>query len=149
MTDAAGLRVRLADWNCDRDALRRIRHEVFVVEQRVPVDLEWDGVDADCRHALAEDASGAVIGCARLLPDGHLGRMAVRKAWRGRGAGAALLALLVEEARRAGHARVLLNAQTQALGFYARQGFAPFGDEFFEAGIAHRAMALELRRRSP
>lgn len=149
MTDSAAVRVRLAEWDRDRDALRRIRHEVFVVEQLVPVALEWDGVDADCRHALAEETSGAPIGCARLLPDGHIGRMAVRKSWRGRGAGAALLALLVEEARRAGHPRVLLNAQTQALGFYARQGFVPFGDEFVEAGVAHRAMALELRRRLP
>jgi predicted GNAT family N-acyltransferase len=146
MTDSAGIRVRLADWHRDRDALRGVRHDVFVVEQRVPVEIEWDGIDADCRHALAEDASGAAIGCARLLPDGHIGRMAVRKAWRGLGAGAALLALLVDEARRAGHRRVLLNAQTQALGFYARQGFTPFGDEFFEAGIAHRAMALEIFR---
>jgi predicted GNAT family N-acyltransferase len=148
MKDLPGIRVRLAEWNRDRDALRTIRHEVFVVEQRVPVELEWDGIDADCRHALAEDAGGTAIGCARLLPDGHIGRMAVRKPWRGRGAGAALLALLVDEARRAGHPRVLLNAQTRAMGFYARQGFAPFGDEFLEAGIAHRPMALELSRRS-
>ena len=145
MTAAApGFRVRLADWARDVDALRRIRHEVFVVEQQVPADLEWDGTDGDCRHALAEDAAGRPIGCGRLLADGHVGRMAVLAPWRGRGVGAALLGLLVEEARRAGQRRVVLNAQTRALGFYACHGFVPFGEEFVEAGIAHRAMERRL-----
>jgi predicted GNAT family N-acyltransferase len=144
MTAANAARVRLADWARDRDALRRIRHEVFVVEQQVPAELEWDGIDADCRHALAEDAAGRPIGCGRLLPDGHIGRMAVLRDSRGQGVGAALLARLVAEARAAGHASVVLNAQTQALAFYARQGFVAFGDEFFEAGIAHRAMRRDL-----
>lgn len=139
-----GFRVRLADWAQDVDALRRIRHQVFVVEQQVPADLEWDGIDGDCRHALAEDAAGRPIGCGRLLADGHVGRMAVLANWRGRGVGAALLGLLVEEARRAGQRRVVLNAQTRALGFYARHGFVPFGEEFIEAGIAHRAMERRL-----
>jgi predicted GNAT family N-acyltransferase len=144
MTECAGFAVRLADWPRDCDALRRIRHEVFVVEQRVPAELEWDGIDGDCRHALAEDGAGHAVGCARLLPDGHIGRMAVLRDWRGRGVGAALLRLLVAEARVAGHARVALNAQTHALAFYARQGFVACGEEFLEAGIAHRAMTKEL-----
>ena len=145
MTAAApGFRVRLADWARDVEALRRIRHAVFVVEQQVPADLEWDGIDGDCRHALAEDAAGRPIGCGRLLADGHVGRMAVLAPWRGRGVGAALLDQLIEEARRAGQRRVVLNAQTRALGFYARHGFVPFGEEFVEAGIAHRAMERPL-----
>ena len=65
----------------------------------MPDELEWDGIDADCRHALAEDAAGRPIGCGRLLPDGHIGRMAVLRDWRGRGVGAALLARLIAEAR--------------------------------------------------
>lgn len=144
MTAPTPFVVRIADWTDDVDALRRIRHQVFVVEQRVPIELEWDGIDAGCRHALAEAAAGIAIGCGRLLPDGHIGRMAVLTAWRGCGVGAALLRLLVEEARRGGHVRVVLNAQTQALGFYARHGFTPRGKEFLEAGIAHRAMERRL-----
>ena len=144
MTAGSGFTVRLADWARDCELLRRIRHEVFVVEQGVPAALEWDGIDGDCRHALAEDGAGEAVGCARLLPDGHIGRMAVKAAWRGRGVGSALLAALVAEARAAGHARVVLNAQTQALAFYARQGFVASGEEFYEAGIAHRAMAKDL-----
>jgi len=138
-------RVRLAEWPGDQPALRTIRHAVFVTEQHVPEDLEWDGSDGVCRHALAEDAQGNAIGCGRLLPDGHIGRMAVLPAWRGRGVGSALLATLVDLAREMGHRRVALNAQTGALPFYARHGFVPCGAEFEEAGIAHRAMERALR----
>jgi predicted GNAT family N-acyltransferase len=137
--------VRLADWPADRPQLKAIRHDVFVVEQRVPEQLEWDGSDGDCRHALAEDAAGNAIGCARLLPDGHIGRMAVRPAWRGKGVGTALLECLIALAREQGHDRVLLNAQTHACGFYARHGFACCGADFEEAGISHRTMERSLR----
>jgi predicted GNAT family N-acyltransferase len=142
MTDA--FRVRIADWAADEAKLEAIRHEVFVVEQHVPAEIEWDGIDAGCRHAIAEDLAGHAIGCGRLLPDGHIGRMAVRHAWRGRGVGAALLESLILLARELGHRRVVLNAQTQALPFYARFGFAPCGPEYEEAGIAHQAMARDL-----
>lgn len=134
--------VRLADWNRDREALRRIRYEVFVVEQKVDEALEWDGIDGDCHHALAIDGAGVAIGCGRLLPDGHIGRMAVMPAWRGHGVGQALLRFLMALGRELGHRELLLNAQTHALGFYAREGFEPFGEEFQDAGIAHRAMRL-------
>jgi predicted GNAT family N-acyltransferase len=136
--------VRLADWNRDRDALRRIRYEVFVVEQKVDEALEWDGIDSECRHALAVDGAGEAIGCGRLLPDGHIGRMAVLPAWRGHGVGQALLRFLMALGRELGHRELLLNAQTHALGFYAREGFEPFGEEFEDAGIAHRAMRLRV-----
>lgn len=137
--------VRVADWNRDAEALRDVRREVFVVEQRVPESLEWDGVDPQCAHALAVDAEGHAIGCGRLLPDGHIGRMAVRAPWRGRGVGRAILDLLIGLARARGDARVVLNAQTQAMPFYARAGFEAIGPEFEEAGIPHREMALALR----
>jgi len=133
-------RIRLADWEKDEGTLKAVRHAVFVVEQRVPVEIEWDGMDAICRHAIAEDAAGNAIGCARLLPDGHIGRLAVLAAWRGRGVGGALLERLIALARERGHRRVVLNAQTHALAFYERHGFAPVGDSFEEAGIAHQAM---------
>jgi predicted GNAT family N-acyltransferase len=117
---------------------------VFIVEQNVAEELEWDGIDADCRHAIAEDDAGQAIGCARLLPDGHIGRVAVVAAWRGRGPGDALLERMIALARELGHKRVVVNAQTRALAFYERHGFIAFGPEFEDAGIAHRAMPRDL-----
>lgn len=137
-------RVRLADWARDEAALTYIRRTVFIVEQNVPEEVEWDGIDADCRHAIAEDDAGQAIGCARLLPDGHIGRVAVVAAWRGRGLGDALLECMIALAGKLGHKRVVVNAQTRALTFYEGHGFVAFGAEFEEAGIAHRAMQRSL-----
>ena len=115
-----------------------------MVEQGVTAELEWDGIDHQCRHALALDVAGRPIGCARLLPDGHIGRVAVVADWRGRGVGDALLERMIALAREVGHTRVMLNAQTHALAFYARHGFVASGPEFDDAGIAHRAMQRAL-----
>ena len=139
-----GFSIRLCDWTQDAPALRRVRRDVFIVEQQIPENLEWDDADATSLHALAEDGEGEPIGCGRLLTDGHVGRLAVVRSWRGRGVGAALLERLVEEARQRGHLRIVLNAQTQAMPFYARYGFEPSGSEFEEAGIPHREMARRL-----
>ena len=137
-------RVRLADWVRDQAALQRIRRVVFVDEQKVPEALEWDGIDGDCRHVIAEDAAGQPIGCARLLPDGHIGRVAVLASARGQGVGDALLERMISLALELGYPRVIVNAQTHALAFYARHGFVAFGPEFDDAGIPHRAMERAL-----
>ena len=137
--------VRHAVWERDDEALRLIRFTVFVVEQHVPEELEWDGTDPACEHAIAEDGAGSPVGCGRLLPDGHVGRMAVLREWRGRGVGGAILERLVALARERGHAVARLNAQTHAMPFYASHGFVAVGDEFDEAGIPHRAMERVLR----
>jgi predicted GNAT family N-acyltransferase len=142
MNAAAEFAVRRTDWPRDCVSLSAIRKTVFVDEQHVPADLEWDGRDDRCLHVLAVARDGAAIGTGRLLPDGHIGRMAVLKAWRGQGVGGALLAELIAAARDAGHSRAMLNAQVHALGFYARFGFVAEGPEFDEAGIPHRAMVL-------
>ena len=136
--------VRIVDWAHEADKLRAIRLAVFVVEQNIPEELEWDEFDALSVHAIAEDADGSPIGCGRLLPDGHIGRMAVISDWRGRGVGAALLVALIGLARARGDARVLLNSQTQAMPFYARFGFVPVGAEYEEAGIPHWTMERAL-----
>jgi len=136
--------VRLVDWAEAADGLRAVRRTVFIDEQAIPEDMEWDEFDEVCRHAIAEDEGGNAVGCGRLLEDGHIGRMAVLPSWRGRGVGAALLCHLVELARTRGQACVVLNAQTQAMPFYARHGFIPEGDEYLEAGIPHRTMAKIL-----
>ena len=150
MNRSSEFSLRLADWTRDGAALRSIRTRVFVVEQGVPETLEWDDVDPRCAHALACDGDGNPIGCGRLLPDGHIGRVAVLAPWRGRGVGGALLSLLVDLAHEKGHRRAILNAQKDAVPFYARYGFIVTGDEFEEAGIAHRIMerTLEITPRS-
>lgn len=135
-----GYRVRLADWHRDEAAIRRIREAVFVHEQQVPAALEWDGLDPQCVHALAETATGRVVGTGRLHPSGKVGRMAVEAGWRGRGVGATLLERLIEAALDRGIDELYLHAQVHVTGFYARYGFVPEGDPFDEAGIPHRLM---------
>lgn len=144
MKDASAFEIRSADWAADRDLLEAVRRAVFVVEQAVPEALEWDQFDAVSRHALAVAPDGAAIVTARLLPDGHIGRVAVLAPWRGRGVGGALLQHLLDAARRAGLPEVKLNAQVRALGFYRRFGFVAEGEVFDDAGIEHKAMRLKL-----
>jgi predicted GNAT family N-acyltransferase len=136
--------IRLCNWDEACLEARRIRALVFVREQGVPLELEWDGRDPDCEHALAYAADGSAVATGRLLPDGHIGRMAVLKHWRGQGAGALVLQALSEQARHRGHANVRLNAQTYAAGFYRRFGFEPAGPEFVEAGIPHVPMQRDF-----
>jgi predicted GNAT family N-acyltransferase len=125
--------------------LRRIRYDVFVVEQGVPEVLEWDDADLVSVHALAE-AGREPIGCARLLPDGHIGRVAVVRAWRHHGVGTALMQALIRVARERGDAAVVVNAQVAAMPFYAREGFEATGGIFEEAGIPHRVMTRTLHK---
>ncbi len=142
---ATRFEVRLVAWDEAREALASVRRAVFVVEQNVPEDLEWDEADAVSLHALAT-ADGVPIGTARLLPGGHIGRIAVLREWRGQGAGNALLASMLAAARERGIETAVLNAQVQALDFYRRHGFAAGGDVFLDAGIPHRTMRLDLTR---
>jgi len=136
--------LRLADWEREREAMRAVRTEVFIVEQRVPQEIEWDDMDPLCVHVLALDADGTPIGTGRLTPDGKIGRMAVTKDWRSSGVGAAVLKFLVESARQRGLPSCHLNAQSHALGFYRKHGFKAYGEEFLEAGIPHRHMQRSL-----
>jgi predicted GNAT family N-acyltransferase len=144
MANPTPFRVRLVDWRDASPVLSRIRTTVFVGEQEVPPEIEIDGRDPDCAHALAESASGEAIGTGRLMPDGRIGRMAVLAAWRNRGVGAALLEALMAEARRRGLREVYLHAQSRAKNFYLRHGYAVEGDEYLEAGIPHIGMRARL-----
>jgi len=144
--DAAGLTVRIADWENDQAGLRAVRTRVFVEEQSVSEAEEWDGLDPECTHVVAEAADEGVVGTGRLHPSGKLGRMAVLSRWRGHGVGALLLLRLIEEARSQGMEALYLHGQVPVLGFYARYGFVAEGEEFDEAGIPHRLMRLELTR---
>ena len=136
--------IRILAW---RDALllaRAVREKVFIEEQRVPRELEWDEWDERGDHALACDTAGRAIGTARLLPDGRLRRMAVLREWRGRGVGAALMNAILARAGERALSHVTLHAQIHAAAFYRRFGFSERGGEFLEAGIPHVEMTLEL-----
>ncbi|CAM2994377.1 ElaA protein [Paracoccus aminovorans] len=132
----------------DLDTCRAIRRAVFIVEQAVPEAEEWDGRDGDAIHLLARDATGAAIGTARILTEGQtgkIGRVAVLASARGTGAGAALIRAALDRLRAMpGISRAKLGAQTHAIGFYEKLGFAAYGPEYDDAGIPHRDMALEF-----
>lgn len=141
---AGGARIRLAAFAEVEREVRAVRDEVFGREQSVPRELDWDGNDARCVHAVALDGEGRPVGTGRLQPDGRIGRLAVVKPWRQRGVGGRLLEALVEAARARGLGEVRLHAQIQAEEFYARRGFEPDGPEFLEAGLRHRVMRRGL-----
>ncbi len=143
MTDR-GFQVETIDYATGIDALRAVREPVFVQEQQVPLELEWDALDPLCAHVIARDAEGRPIGTGRLTPERTIGRMAVLRDWRGRGVGDALLLALLAEAGRRQWPEVSLHAQVSAIGFYARHGFVPYGDRYMEAGIEHLNMRRQL-----
>lgn len=152
------LQVRLAAAE-DMAAAYALRHEVFVLGQDVPPDLERDELDATAEHAVAQDGEmtvgtgrlvdGRIGEDLRLVPGtpgtvGTIGRMAVAASARGVGVGRALLDVLVERARSLGLPAVELHAQLHAKDFYERAGFEPFGAVYIEAGIEHVGMRREL-----
>ena len=139
------VRIELMNWDQARAEASPVRYKVFVEEQRVPIEIELDDMDAQCVHAVAYSADGRVIGTGRLLPDRHVGRMAVLQEWRGQGVGGEILERLVTAARERGDMEVALSAQTHALEFYRRHGFAEEGEVYEEAGIPHQVMRRILR----
>lgn len=139
---AVSILTQQVTWSQAKNELAGIREQVFVKEQNVPVELELDEHDAHCYHLLAYDEKGRAVGTVRLLPDGHIGRMAVLSQHRGKGIGSQLLIKIVELAVSLGLNSVYLHAQTQAVGFYEKHQFRVSGDEFMEAGIPH----VQMRR---
>ena len=136
--------IRVADWQRDGAILRAIREQVFIHEQSVPVELEWDEHDENCLHLLAINTRRDAIGTARLVSGSHIGRMAVLKAWRGQGAGSALMRHLLDQVRKNKKSQAILNAQIHAAPFYTTLGFTPSGKEFMDAGIPHVTMVCRL-----
>ena len=137
--------VREAQWHTDSEALRAIRHEVFVVEQSVPMELEFDADDDQYHHVIAIDTDGTPIGTGRLSHDGKIGRMAVLKNARRNGVGSAILDQLIVIATANDIHDLTLSAQLHALPFYRRQGFVELGEIYREAGIVHQKMAREIQ----
>ncbi|OZI48541.1 GNAT family N-acetyltransferase [Bordetella genomosp. 4] len=138
------VRIVLGTWDRLRDDAYLVRHEVFVIEQAVPVEVELDDDDPLSVHAVAYGPDNVPVATGRLLPDGHIGRMAVRKSARGTGVGSQVLDALITQGHGDGHRMLLLHAQTHARGFYEAHGFTADGEEFIEAGIAHVAMTRAL-----
>lgn len=138
--------ILLMNWSDALPLARAVRERVFIEEQGVPRELEWDQWDECSDHAMALDGGSNAIGTARLLPNGRIGRMAVLRHWRGQGVGAALIEALLRLAGEKGMREVTLHAQTHAAGFYRRFGFNARGDEFLEACIPHQEMHLRLTR---
>ncbi|WP_242447223.1 GNAT family N-acetyltransferase [Nitrosomonas supralitoralis] len=135
----------MVNWEAEASALQDIRTTVFIQEQQVPVSLEWDEFDVISLHMLAFNNYGKPVGTARLLPDGHIGRMAVLKEWRGKGYGSAMMHQILNELRSRDMQKGLLNAQTSAVKFYEKFGFQAYGEEFVEAGIPHVKMNYFLK----
>ena len=131
-------------WAEAKATLSSIRQQVFVKEQNVPLDMELDEHDVNSNHLLAIDDHGTPVGTARLLPDGHIGRMAVLAEFRGNGIGSQLLTDIIELAKAKGIRTVTLHAQTQAVEFYIKHHFHIVSEEFMEAGIPHVEMQRQL-----
>ena len=129
-------------WHRWQNELLAIRYAVFVEEQGVPPELERDAHDPGALHLLARESGGRPVATARLLLDGHIGRMAVLAPWRGRGIGTAMLRELLRIGADRGIGTFVLNAQCEAESFYRRLGFEPEGEVFKDAGIDHRRMTM-------
>ena len=135
--------IELLTWDEARPHASPIRFTVFCEEQGVPREIELDEHDAVSVHAVVFEQDKAVA-TGRLLPDGHIGRMAVLKDWRNRGLGGLMLQRLIERAKARGDREVALSAQVHAMRFYRAHGFVEEGAEYLEAGIRHQAMKRPL-----
>jgi predicted GNAT family N-acyltransferase len=136
--------VSLVCWHDGEPLLRAVREAVFIHEQHVPAELEWDGLDEQSRHALALSAKGEAIGCGRILPNGHIGRIAVVPQWRKQKVGTAIMEALINDARARGFTQVEVDAQIYAVPFYRLFDFEEEGEEFQDAGMPHIRMRLRL-----
>ncbi len=140
--------VTLGAWSELGDSATAIRRQVFIEEQHIPADMEWDSADASCLHALARNRFGVPLATGRLLEHvpgvAKIGRMAVQRPMRGTQIGRQVLDALMAEAKQQGYREVLLHAQLSAENFYLRAGFQRRGQPFEEAGIGHVEMVRAL-----
>lgn len=131
--------IKTVDFKENFPDIEHIRLEVFVREQHVPLELEWDEDDSQAMHILAYRNEKAVA-TARLLKDGRIGRMAVLPPWRGQGVGRKMLLYLIAEAKKQGNDNIRLSAQQHAVGFYQKYGFVICSESYMDAGIPHYTM---------
>ena len=137
------IQVRIVDHEEYFDQIRNVRDDVFCKEQGVPWELEFDGLDSGAIHSIVLD-EGIEIGTGRMLPDGHIGRVAVKKRYRGKGIGKMIMQSLIDEAVNMEFPEVWLSSQYHAKGFYEKLGFAVTGGIYQEANIDHIKMKMKL-----
>lgn len=136
--------IETGSWQILKSKASSVRYQVFVQEQHVPISIEMDELDASSQHVVIEDQEGTAIGTARLLPNGHIGRMAVLSHHRGQGVGGLLLKTLLAMALEQGRKTVFLSAQLHARAFYTRYDFKAYGEVYQDANIDHQMMRCEL-----
>lgn len=142
--------IEITSWHQQQPLLKYIRELVFIQEQNVPEELEWDNEDKTAIHVLAWsqfDDSTLAIGTARIIiknKQAYIGRMAVLSQWRKQGIGSRILQTCIDVCRQRGIKIIMLNAQTYALPFYQQAGFQITSEEFMDAGIPHKQMQLDL-----
>ncbi|MDD9194797.1 GNAT family N-acetyltransferase [Aliivibrio sp. S3MY1] len=129
----------------NKQVIHEVRDTVFIQEQSIDPDIEFDGLDQSAVHAIVY-SNAQPVGTGRILDDGHIGRIAILKAFRGQGLGSKIVLSLIDEAINKGYPRVYLGSQKHAIDFYTKLGFEPFGNEFMEAGIPHLSMEKQLNR---
>jgi|TARA_B100001142_G_scaffold114238_1_gene116349 predicted GNAT family N-acyltransferase len=134
---------KICDYKDNEKDICKIRFEVFVDEQNVPEDLEIDGLDDEAKHVLAY-IDGKPIGTGRILSDGHIGRVAVLKKYRGLGIGNSIMKVLIKWAQQNKFEKLWLSSQWHAHSFYLGLGFVCEGDIYEEAGIDHIKMFRRL-----
>ena len=139
-----GADILAVHWQDAIDALTDIRTQVFIEEQKVPVQDEWDSLDAISWHYLAQETSSVPVGCLRLTPDGQVTRLAVLKPYRGRGIAKDLMERVIKDAAERQFSGLFLHAQLPVIGFYEALGFSVSGPVFSDAGILHRPMTMAL-----
>ena len=143
--------IKIADWlePSEQAAIRASREQVYIIEQNVSEELEWDGLDEECLQLLVSHPKHGALATARLCYNnetgyGHIGRMSVLKEWREQGIGHSMLDMLIEHANMQQISHLELNAQTHAMKFYTKHGFDAYGEEFLDAGIPHYAMKKDI-----
>ena len=137
--------IKICTWESHRQQLSAIRREVFIQEQQVPEELEWDEFDESAQHIIALDKHHHAVATGRIKADGHIGRMAVLKGYRQQGIGSGILLALLDVAKQQNLNSVYLHAQVSATQFYEKQGFSCNSDEFTDAGIPHKSMVKKLK----
>lgn len=140
--ESNGLSLQIGPWDLLKSFAIPVRSIVFIDEQNVPEELELDELDKDCIHIVAFNDHEQPVATARLTPDGHIGRMAVLKEYRGKGVGAMVLNFISDAAKDAGYKKVCLAAQIHAIGFYENNGFelVENAEIFYDANIPHKMM---------
>jgi len=151
--------LQTTNWQSHCASLKLIRQQVFIEEQNVPVELEWDGLDEKACHILAQvivAGKKLAIGTARItlnntedpVKKAHIGRMAVLAAWRGQGIGSDILHACIDECRKLKVKKIVLNAQVDVIPFYQKAGFEISSKEFLDANIPHKQMTRLLENQT-